>query len=328
VEEMSILDIKNLSVNFNTLEGTYRAVQNVDFSLNERECFGIVGESGCGKSVTVRSILGLIPMPPGEITNGKVLFKGENLLTVPKKRLRKIRGSQISMIFQEPMTSLNPVFTVGQQIAEIYHLHQDMNRKQAMEAAGHMLDKVRSPSPRKRLREYPHQLSGGMRQRVMIAMALACQPQILIADEPTTALDVTIQAQVMDLMEQLLDDLQTSILLITHDLGIVAETAQRMIVMYAGKIVEAGDVITIFKRPKHPYTIGLLRSVPHLGRRSLKGKSRLQEIPGTVPSLRGEMPGCWFAPRCPQVMKKCRNEEPQLKPVDENSKVRCWLYAE
>ncbi len=300
-------------------------MQSVDFTLNSRECLAIVGESGCGKSVTVRSLLGLIPMPPGEIVSGEILFKGENLLTATQKRLREIRGGLISMIFQEPMTSLNPVFTIGQQIAEVFYVHQAMNRKQAMKAAVRMLQKVRIPSPQKRLREYPHQLSGGMRQRVMIAMALACQPQILIADEPTTALDVTIQAQIMDLMEQLLENLETAILLITHDLGIVAEAAQRVIVMYAGKVVEAGDVITIFKHPKHPYTKGLLRSVPHLGQRSMQGKSRLQEIPGTVPSLRFERPGCWFAPRCGYVMKKCRNEEPSLMTMHENHQVRCWL---
>ena len=229
------------------------------------------------------------------------------------------------MIFQEPMTSLNPVFTIGQQISEIFKLHQGKNRREALDASARMLEKVRIPSPLKRLREYPHQLSGGMRQRVMIAMALACQPQILIADEPTTALDVTIQAQVMDLMGQLLEDQDTAILLITHDLGVVAEAADRVVVMYAGKIVEAGGVVSIFKHTRHPYSKGLLRSVPHLGRRSIHGKRRLAEIPGTVPSLRVDRPGCWFAPRCEYVMKKCHNEEPSLLTVQENHQVRCWL---
>jgi len=322
---MSLLNVTNLRIDFKTLEGTVHAVQGVDFSLHEGETLAIVGESGCGKSVTVKSILKLLPMPPAEIVHGEILYKEEDLLTVSKQRLREIRGGQISMIFQEPMTSLNPVFTVGQQIAETFHVHQQMNRAQAMDAAVQMLDKVRISSPRKRAREYPHQLSGGMRQRVMIAMALACQPQILIADEPTTALDVTIQAQIMDLMGRLLEEFQTAILLITHDLGVVAETAQRVIVMYAGKIVESGDVITIFKEPLHPYTKGLLESIPCLGRRSLHGKKRLHEIRGTVPSLRGSMPGCWFAPRCEHALKKCQEEMPRLKSITDKHRVRCWL---
>ncbi len=322
---MSLLQVKNLGVNFNTLEGTIFAVQGVSFNVKPRECLAIVGESGCGKSVSVRSILGLIPMPPGEVVSGEILFEGENLLEASNKRLREIRGAQISMIFQEPMTSLNPVFTIGQQVSEIFTNHRGMSKKQASAASLSMLKKVRIPSPKKRLGEYPHQLSGGMRQRVMIAMALACQPQILIADEPTTALDVTIQAQVMDLMGQLLEDQDTAILLITHDLGIVAETADRVIVMYAGKVVETGDIVAIFKDAKHPYTQGLLRSVPHLGRRSIHGKSRLKEIPGTVPSLLVDRPGCWFAHRCEYAMEKCREEEPSLLTVNKNHQARCWL---
>jgi len=323
---MAILEVKNLCVNFNTLEGTVKAVQGVDFALGQGEVLGIVGESGCGKSVTVRSILRLIPMPPGEIVSGEIRFHEENLLAVSKVRLREIRGGKISMIFQEPMTSLNPVFTVGHQIAETFRVHQGMSPGQATEAAAQMLDRVQIPSPQKRVREYPHQLSGGMRQRVMIAMALACEPSILIADEPTTALDVTIQAQILDLMVQLKEELQTSILLITHDLGVVAETTQRVVVMYAGKVVEAGETAAIFKHPLHPYTVGLLQSVPHLGRRSRHGKSRLQEIPGTVPSLKGDMAGCWFAPRCSKAMPVCRNETPILRTLAEGHQVRCWLF--
>jgi oligopeptide/dipeptide ABC transporter ATP-binding protein len=322
---MSLLEVNNLTVNFNTLEGTVRAVQGVDFTLDPGEVLGIVGESGCGKSVTVRSILRLLPMPPAEIVNGDIQFDGEDLLATSKQRLREIRGGRISMIFQEPMTSLNPVFTVGQQIAETFKAHQGMNKREALNAAVEMLDKVRIPSPQKRVREYPHQLSGGMHQRVMIAMALACEPGILIADEPTTALDVTIQAQILDLIVNLKEELQTAILLITHDLGVVAETAQRVIVMYAGKVVESGDISTIFKNPQHPYTKGLLQSVPRLGQRSLHGKSRLEEIAGTVPSLRLARPGCWFAPRCRQAMKICREQNPELKRIANRHHVRCWL---
>ncbi|MBT3368046.1 MAG: ABC transporter ATP-binding protein [Nitrospina sp.] len=323
---MPLLKVKDLHVHFNTLEGTIRAVQGVDFELEHGEILGIVGESGCGKSVTVRSILRLLPMPPGRIVSGEILFNGDELVMASNRRLREIRGGQISMIFQEPMTSLNPVFTIGHQIAESFKVHQGLGKKQAKEAAIQMLDKVRIPSPQKRSREYPHQLSGGMRQRVMIAMALACQPQIMIADEPTTALDVTIQAQILDLMVQLKEESQTSILLITHDLGVVAETAQRVIVMYAGKIVESGNVSILFENPMHPYTMQLLESVPHLGNRSRHGKRRLQTIPGSVPSLGGEMKGCWFAPRCSRAMDICPQQEPCLKPIDDHHQVRCWLF--
>ena len=324
----SILDVRNLRVRFDTLEGSVSAVDGVDFSLGKGETLGIVGESGCGKSVTALSILRLVPCPPGRIASGNILFDGQDLLKAPKDRLREIRGRQISMIFQEPMTSLNPVFTVGHQIAETFMTHQKMDRRDAMEAATRMLGRVQLPSPEKRVREYPHQLSGGMRQRVMIAMALACNPRILIADEPSTALDVTIQAQILDLMIQLQQDLETAIVLITHDLGVIAETAQRVIVMYAGKIVEMGDVKTIFKEAQHPYTIGLLQSVPQLVRRSKYGKTRLQEIPGSVPSLYDMPPGCLFSPRCPWSMEVCKKKPPELKTIGNEHRVRCWLVEQ
>jgi oligopeptide/dipeptide ABC transporter ATP-binding protein len=321
----SLLDIHNLQVQFHTLAGTVRAVDGVDFALGQGETLGMVGESGCGKSVTALSILRLIPSPPGKISDGQVYFKGEDLLRASKDRIRQVRGGQISMIFQEPMTCLNPVFTIGHQIAETFMVHQKMNRMEAEGAATEILKTVQIPSPEKRVREYPHQLSGGMRQRVMIAMALACNPEILIADEPTTALDVTIQAQILDLMVKLKEELGTAIILITHDLGIIAEMAQRVIVMYAGKFVEEGEALTIFKEPFHPYTIGLLQSVPHLGHRSQFGKKRLQEIPGTVPGLDQLPPGCSFAPRCPQTMEICRKELPELQRLDETHRVACWL---
>ena len=323
---MPLLDIKNLSINFNTLEGTIRAVQGVGFSLEKGEIVGIVGESGCGKSVTVRSILRLLPMPPGEITQGEIMFNGENLLNIDQKQLQAIRGRDISMIFQEPMTSLNPVFTIGNQILETFKIHQKMDKRQAREAAIDILKKVSIPSPEKRFKEYPHQLSGGMRQRVMIAMALACQPKLLIADEPTTALDVTVQAQILDLMVQLSEQIETSILLITHDLGIVAQTASRVIVMYAGKIIESGSIGSILKHPLHPYTIGLIKSMPQMGKRSEFGKKPLHEIPGMVPGLDENITGCWFAPRCDKVMDICKKSPPLQKSFDDNHSVNCWLF--
>ncbi len=322
---MPLLDIKNLSINFNTLEGTIRAVQGVGFSLEKGEIVGIVGESGCGKSVTVRSILRLLPMPPGEITQGEIMFNGENLLNIDQKQLQAIRGRDISMIFQEPMTSLNPVFTIGNQILETFKIHQKMDKRQAREAAIDILKKVSIPSPEKRFKEYPHQLSGGMRQRVMIAMALACQPKLLIADEPTTALDVTVQAQILDLMVQLSEQIETSILLITHDLGIVAQTASRVIVMYAGKIIESGSIGSILKHPLHPYTIGLIKSMPQMGKRSQFGKKPLHEIPGMVPGLDENIIGCWFASRCDRAIDICKKASPPLKNFDDNHSVSCWL---
>jgi len=324
---MPLLDVKDLFINFNTLEGTIRAVQGVSFALEKGEIIGIVGESGCGKSVTVRSILRLLPMPPGEITQGEIIFNGENLLSIDQKRLRAIRGRDISMIFQEPMTSLNPVFTIGSQILETFKTHQKMDSRQAREAVINILKKVSIPSSEKRFKEYPHQLSGGMRQRVMIAMALACQPKLLIADEPTTALDVTVQAQILDLMVQLSDQFGTSILLITHDLGIVAQTASRVIVMYAGKIIESGSIGSILRHPLHPYTVGLIKSMPQMGKRSQFGKKPLHEIPGMVPGLDENITGCWFSSRCDRNMAICRKAPPPLKFFEGNHSVNCWLSS-
>jgi peptide/nickel transport system ATP-binding protein/oligopeptide transport system ATP-binding protein len=325
LETSQILEVKDLRVHFHTLEGTVKAVNGVSFALNKGETLGLVGESGCGKSVTALTILRLIPSPPAHIASGQVMLRGENLVEALNERMRHIRGGQISMIFQEPMTSLNPVFTIGHQIAETFRIHQNMEGQAVRDATVDVLSKVQIPSPQKRLKEFPHQLSGGMRQRVMIAMALACNPEILIADEPTTALDVTIQAQILDLMLALRRELGTAILMITHDLGVIAETAQRVVVFYAGKVMESGDVRTIFKNPFHPYTIGLLNSVPQLGRRSKGGKSRLREIPGVVPSMYELPKGCLFEPRCKWSMDICNHTRPELKTLEPGHQVRCWL---
>jgi oligopeptide/dipeptide ABC transporter ATP-binding protein len=320
-----ILEVQDLRVHFETLEGTVKAVNGVSFALNRGQTLGLVGESGCGKSVTALSILRLIPSPPARIVSGRVLLHGENLVEAPGERIRRIRGGQISMIFQEPMTSLNPVFTIGHQIAETLRIHQNLKNKRGQEATVDILRKVQIPLPEKRLKNYPHQLSGGMRQRVMIAMALACNPEILIADEPTTALDVTIQAQILDLMHSLRAELGTAIIIITHDLGVIAETAQHVAVFYAGKVMESGDVQTIFKNPFHPYTIGLLNSLPQLGRRSREGKRRLHEIPGIVPSMFELPKGCLFAPRCQWSMNICLHQRPPLKTLKPGHQLRCWL---
>ncbi len=325
METSTILEVEDLRVHFHTLEGTVKAVNGVSFDLNKGETLGLVGESGCGKSVTALTLLNLIPSPPAHIAGGRVMLHGENLVEAPNERMRQIRGGQISMIFQEPMTSLNPVFTIGHQIAETFRIHQDLEGRAARDATVDVLDKVQIPSPQKRLKEFPHQLSGGMRQRVMIAMALACNPDILIADEPTTALDVTIQAQILDLMLALREKMGTAILMITHDLGVIAETAQRVVVFYAGKVMESGNVHTIFKSPFHPYTIGLLNSVPRLGRRSKQGKTRLREIPGIVPSLYELPDGCLFAARCKWAMDICRQESPELRVLESDHQVCCWL---
>ena len=323
----AILEIKNLKTHFHTPDGVVKAVDGVTYDLHARETLGVVGESGCGKSVTALSILRLIPEPPGRITGDGIFFEGEDLTQLPTRELRKIRGNKISMIFQEPMTSLNPVFTIGFQIAEAVMLHQGLSKKDAMDKAAEMLDLVGIPLPRQRVKEYPHQLSGGMRQRVMIAMALSCNPKILLADEPTTALDVTIQAQILDLMFKLKDDLGTAIIMITHDLGLVAETCQRVVVMYAGKIVENAPVDEIFANPMHPYTIGLLNSIPKLRTSATdKEQGRLQEIPGVVPSLHRLPTGCTFNPRCPEVFGMCLENEPELKEVSPNHFVRCFLH--
>ena len=321
-----LLQVADLQTYFYTEDGVSKAVDGVDYAVRKGETLGVVGESGCGKSVTALSIMRLIADPPGKIVGGDILFDGQSLLKFSHQEMRKIRGNKISMIFQEPMTSLNPVFTIGSQIAEAIQLHQGLSKRAALDRAVEMLKLVGIPSPAQRVKEYPHELSGGMRQRAMIAMALSCNPQLLIADEPTTALDVTIQAQILDLMAGLKEEFHTAIILITHDLGIVAESVARVVVMYAGKIVEEADVYQLFENPLHPYTVGLLRSIPRLDQRAAK-KERLQEIPGVVP-MPSQLPtGCLFHPRCPNVMEVCRRERPTLKAQDgEGHQVRCWLY--
>ena len=324
---LRLLEVEGLKTYFYTYEGVAKAVDDVTFVMNRGETLGLVGESGCGKSVTALSVMRLIQEPPGKIVGGKILFDGEDLTQLSLKQMRTIRGNRISMIFQEPMTSLNPVYTIGRQISEMYFIHKNMGKQESLDQAVDMLRQVQIPLPEKRVHEYPHQLSGGMRQRAMIAMALACQPEILIADEPTTALDVTIQAQILDLMIHLKKDFNTAILMITHDLGVIAETTQRIVVMYAGKVMEEGETHTILEDPKHPYTRGLMRSIPLIGERSQKGRSRLYEIEGIVPSLYDLPVGCKFSPRCDEVMEICRREEPELIQGDGNHRVRCWLSA-
>jgi peptide/nickel transport system ATP-binding protein len=321
-----LLDVKNLKTYFFTDEGVVRAVDGVDLYIDKGETLGVVGESGCGKSVTALSIMKLIPQPPGRIVEGNITYDGSNLVDLPPNRMRKIRGKEISMIFQEPMTSLNPVFTVGEQIAEAIRLHEGLGRREAMAKTVDMLKLVHIPNADRRVKEYPHQLSGGMRQRIMIAMALSCNPKLLIADEPTTALDVTIQAQILDLLNELKSKLRMAVMLITHDMGVIAETAQRVVVMYAAKVAEEAPVGELFKEPLHPYTQGLLRSIPRIDL-AATARRRLETIPGTVPTLRGDIaPGCRFAPRCPFVKSVCTEKVPVLKEVKPGHKVSCWLY--
>ncbi len=320
-----LLEIENLNVHFHTPEGIARAVDGVSFHLDAGETIGLVGESGCGKSVTSLSILGLIPSPPGEIESGEVNFSGQNLLNSGAEKLRRIRGHEISMIFQEPMTSLNPVLPIGRQVAEPLMIHQGLSKSEALDKAADWLDHVKIPAAAKRLNDYPHQLSGGMRQRVMIAMAMVCGPKLLIADEPTTALDVTIQAQILSLMIRLKEELAMSLLLITHDLGVVAQMASRVVVMYAGQVVEEAPVGDIFDHPFHPYTQGLLKSMPRIGDRLKEGKRRLNEIPGIVPVLTEIIAGCKFADRCPHAFDVCRQTLPQLLGIGEDHRARCWL---
>ncbi|MGD0104954.1 MAG: ABC transporter ATP-binding protein [Rhodopila sp.] len=319
----ALLEVQNLQTHFGTPDGVVRAVEGLSFHIDPGETLGIVGESGCGKSVTSMSILRLIPEPPGKIA-GSIRFEGRDLLLTSEQEMRGIRGNAISMIFQEPMTSLNPVLTVGQQIGETVRLHQGMNARDAEAKAVEMLTLVGIPAPERRVREYPHQLSGGMRQRVMIAMALACNPRLLIADEPTTALDVTIQAQILDLMRDLKRRMGSAIMLITHDLGVVAEMAQRVVVMYAGRKVEEASVNEIFAHPMHPYTRGLLGAVPKLGSSLDEGaRSRLAEIAGLVPSLRKPIVGCAFAGRCSMVTDFCRRVAPAIEPKAAGHSVAC-----
>jgi len=326
-----LLEVKNLETHFPTRAGTVKAVNDVSFHLEAGELLGLVGESGCGKSITALSIMRLIAAP-GKIVGGEVWFRGanyekpENLLTLSDERMRAIRGDDISMIFQDPMTSLNPVYTVGEQIAEALRLHRGLTRKQAYEAAVEAMKEVSIPDPARRVDDYPHQLSGGMRQRVMIAMALACDPELLIADEPTTALDVTIQAQILDLIDNLRKTRRLAVLLITHDLGVVAEVADRVCVMYTGRIVEESGVDEIFERPKHPYTQGLLRSVPKLTMEGVTRNKRLETIEGIVPSPTNLPPGCHFAPRCPHVHERCTHDPMPLYNVENRGAVRCVLY--
>jgi oligopeptide/dipeptide ABC transporter ATP-binding protein len=316
-----LLEVRDLSVSFHLLEGIIPAVAKVDLVLDEGEILGVVGESACGKSVTAKSILRIIPAPPGRINSGTVLFEGRDLMKLREEEMQEIRGEKISMIFQEPMTSLNPAFTVGDQISEVFRFHRRIPKPEAWEKAVEELGRVEIPDPEKRARSYPHELSGGMRQRAMIAIALACRPRILIADEPTTALDVTIQAQILKLIAQLQREIGMSVMLITHNLGIVASLAQRVVVMYAGRIVEEGPVETIFSGHHHPYTRGLLQSVPRLD----LPQRDLQEIRGTVPRLNDLPEGCTFSNRCDFVMDLCRRQEPELRPAGEDHFSRCWL---
>jgi len=321
-----ILEIDNLHTYFSSRVGLVRAVDGVSFHLRPEETLGVVGESGCGKSVTALSILRLIPNPPGKIVEGSILFGGKNLLQRSEAEMQAIRGNEISMIFQEPMTSLNPVLTIGHQISEAIILHQGLSRKSAMDKTVEMLQLVRIPEARRRAHEYPHQMSGGMRQRVMIAMALSCNPKVLIADEPTTALDVTIQAQILHLMLELKEKVGSAIILITHALGVIAETAERVVVMYAGKKVEEAPVEELFDNPFHPYTEGLLGSVPRLdvAAQSTPGRVRLREIKGMVPSLHNLPKGCIFEPRCQLATDQCRNEYPPLEEMRPGHQAACW----
>jgi peptide/nickel transport system ATP-binding protein len=321
-----ILEIQDLRTYFFSRDGVAKAVDGVSYSVNRSETLGVVGESGCGKSVTALSILRLIPDPPGRIVGGTIKFNGTDLLTLPAKKMQDIRGNDISMIFQEPMTSLNPVLTIGHQISEAIILHQNLSKRAAMEKAVDMLKLVRISDPARRVKDYPHQMSGGMRQRVMIAMALSCNPKVLIADEPTTALDVTIQAQILDLMMDLQSQLGTAIVLITHSLGVVAETAQRVVVMYAGRKVEEALVAELFASPRHPYTVGLMNSVPRLAdaAAATPASLRLTEIPGIVPSLHNLPAGCTFAPRCTYATDQCRTEYPPLLQQRPGHWVACW----
>src|SRR5436853_749676 len=320
-----LLQVKNLATHFLTREGLVRAVDGVTFHLDRGELLGLVGESGCGKSITALSVMRLIA-PPGKIVSGEILFDGKDLLKLSDAEMREMRGDDIAMIFQDPMTSLNPVFTVGEQIAEALRLHRGLSRKDARKGAVEAMREVSIPDPEMRVDDYPYQLSGGMRQRAMIAMALACDPKLLIADEPTTALDVTIQAQILELLDNLRKTRDLAVLLITHDLGVVAEVADRVAVMYTGKIVEESPVDELFARPKHPYTEGLLRSVPKLTAKDVIKPERLQTIEGMVPRPNALPPGCHFEPRCPYAMPRCREGEIPLYPAGEGVVVRCVLY--
>ncbi len=319
-----LLEVRGLKTRFSLEEGSVLAVDDVSFSIPPGGTLGVVGESGCGKSVTALSVMRLVPDPPGKVVGGEIRFKGRELLALPEEEMRRIRGNQISMIFQEPMTSLNPVYTVGEQIGETVRLHQKLDRKRAKERAVEMLRQVGIPAPEQRVEAYPHQLSGGMRQRVMIAMALACNPELLIADEPTTALDVTIQAQILELLKRLQAERGMAVMLITHDLGVVAESCDAVVVMYAGRVVEQAPVRALFRRPAHPYTAGLLRSIPSLQEvQSGAGRPRLKTIPGMVPSLRNLPVGCRFRDRCERALEVCARVDPPLELKRDGQSAAC-----
>ena len=319
-----LLEIRGLKTHFATDDGVVQAVDGVDLTISRGETLGVVGESGCGKTVTALSVLKLIPMPPGRIVSGQILWRGRDLVPLPAGEMDSIRTKEISIIFQEPMTSLNPVYTVGEQIAEVVRRHEGLGRRAALEKTIDMLRLVRIPNPERRVHDYPHQFSGGMRQRVMIAMALSCNPKLLIADEPTTALDVTIQAQILELLQDLKARFGMAVMLITHAMGVVAETAQRVVVMYAGKIIEEAPVERLFERPHHPYTQGLIRSIPRIDRAATR-KTRLEAIGGVVPNLLNLPPGCRFAPRCRFATDVCRAATPPLREIAPGHKVACVL---
>ncbi len=318
----ALLEIRELATRFHTMDGIVHAVNGISYSLEEGEALGIVGESGCGKSVSVLSVMGLIPDPPGKIANGEVFFQGRDLLQLNEREMQKIRGQDIAMIFQDPMTSLNPVLTVGRQISEALIVHLGMGQEKARQRSVELLGRVGIPQPEARYSDYPHQFSGGMRQRAMIAMALGCRPSVLIADEPTTALDVTVQAQIIDLIKDLRDQFGMAVIWITHDLGVVAGMVEKLIVMYAGFIVEKGKVDDVYANPRHPYTFSLLQSVPRVDRSS---DEKLATIPGLPPDLLGLPPGCPFTPRCRFAVERCRRENPQLELVRAGHSVACWV---
>ncbi len=318
---MSLLSINLLSTYFKTRSGIARAVDGISLEIEKGEVLGIVGESGCGKSVAALSILRLLAMPPAYFAGGEILFKGKDLMQLTDNEIRAIRGDRISMIFQEPMSALNPVYTIGNQLSEVFQVHHKATRKQAMEKSLEMLTKVGIPDPLARLKAYPHQLSGGLRQRVMIAMALGCSPELLIADEPTTALDVTIQAQILELITKLQEDFNTAVIIITHDLGVIAETTDRVLVMYTGNVMETATTVDLFENPKHPYTKGLIKAIPSV---NSDESADLYEITGTVPSLFDLPQGCKFNTRCPEAMDICRQKQPKLMQIGEGHKVACW----
>jgi peptide/nickel transport system ATP-binding protein len=320
-----LLEIRGLKTHFATDDGWVHAVDGVDLAVDRGETLGVVGESGCGKSVTALSVMKLLAMPPARIVAGQILWRGRDLVPLPQHAMQAIRSREIAMVFQEPMTSLNPVYSVGEQIAEVIRLHQGLGRRAALDRTVEMLRLVHIPNPERRVRDYPHQFSGGMRQRVMIAMALACDPQLLIADEPTTALDVTIQAQILELLGELKGRMGMAVMLITHAMGVIAETAQRVAVMYAGKVIEEAPVARLFAAPRHPYTQGLIRSIPRIDLAATH-KQRLEAIPGVVPSLLEPAPGCRFAPRCAQARAECTRETPPLLEVSPGHKVACVLW--